>query len=74
MYEDLPLHLKPDASSETVIIPEGTDICFLATDMEEWILVKGKNGIQGYMQVADTKIVDLDKLAAEVISDLHFFD
>lgn len=74
LYEDLPLRLKPDASSENVVIPADTEIYFLATDMEEWILVKGKNGIQGYMQVADTKIVDMDKLAAEVISDLHFFD
>jgi len=74
LYEDLPIHSKPDASSETIIIPADTDIYFLATDLEEWILVKGKNGSQGYMQVADEKIVDLSKPAYEVISDLYFYD
>lgn len=74
LYEDLPVHSRPDASSGISFIPADTEVCFLATDMKEWILVKGKNGDKGYMQVADGKIVDLDKIAYKVMSDLYFFD
>lgn len=74
LYEDLPVHSRPDASSGISFIPADTEVYFLATDMKAWILVKGKNGDKGYMQVADGKIVDLDKIAYEVISDLYFFD
>lgn len=74
LYEDLPVHSRPDPSSETIFIPADTGICFLSTDLKEWILVKGKNGDMGYMQVTDKKIVDLDKPADEVISDLDFYD
>lgn len=74
LYEDLPVHSKPDPSSETLFIPADTEIHFLSTDLEQWILVKGKNGDMGYMQVADEKIIDLDKPANEVISNLDFYD
>lgn len=74
LYEDLPVHSRPDVSSGITFIPADIEVYFLATDMKEWILVKGKNGDIGYMQVADGKVVDLDKMAYEVISDLYFFD
>lgn len=74
LYEDLPVHSKPDPSSKTIFIPADTEIHFLSTDLEQWILVKGKNGDMGYMQVADEKIIDLDKPANEVISNLDFYD
>lgn len=74
LYEDLPVHSKPDSSSETIFIPANTEIYFLSTDLKQWILVKGKNGDIGYMQVADEKIIDLNKPANEVISNLDFYD
>lgn len=74
LYEDLPVHSKPDPSSETIILPANTEICFLSTDLEEWILVKDKNGDKGYMQVAGGEIVDLGKPADKVISNLDFYD
>ena len=74
LYEDLPVHSKPDPSSKTIILPANTEICFLSTDLEEWILVKDKNGDKGYMQVAGGEIVDLGKPADKVISNLDFYD
>lgn len=46
----------------------------MSTDLVEWILVKGRNGDEGYMQAADEKIADLAKPAHRVISNLDFFD
>lgn len=74
LYEDLPVHSRPDPASETTFIPADTEIFFLSTDLKEWILVKGKNGDMGYMQVANERIVDLDRPADEVISNLDFYD
>jgi len=38
----------------------------------QWILVKGRDGSRGYMYVKDGMVVDLDKPAKEVFSDLYF--
>ena len=42
--------------------------------MEEWILVRGKDGSKGYLHVKDGNIVDLGVPADQVISDLNYFD
>lgn len=74
LYEDLPVHYEMDETSETTIIPVQSEVFFLGSDMYEWILVKGKDGSKGYMQVADGMVVELDKAADQVFSDLYYFD
>lgn len=74
LYEDLPVYCLPNATSGTSVIPAQAQVYFLKTDMREWILVKGKEGGEGYMRVADGKIVDLGKPAEQVFSDLYYFD
>lgn len=72
LYEDLPVHYECEETSPAAVIPAQEEVYFLGTDMERWILVKGKDGNQGYMLVEDEKIVELDKLAEEVFSGLQF--
>lgn len=74
LYEDLPVHYGMDATSGTTIIPAQEEVFFLGSDQYEWILVRGKDGSRGYMRVAEGEIVELNKPAAQVFSDLYYFD
>lgn len=74
LYADLPVHSQMDVSSKGSMIPAQKEVYFTLTDGEEWILVKGKDGSSGYVQVKDEKVVELDKPASEVFSDLYYFD
>lgn len=74
LYEDLPVYCEWDETSATAVIPAQEEVFFLGTDMEHWILVKGKDGSQGYMFVEDGKIAELNKPAEAVFSGLYFFD
>lgn len=74
LYEDLPVYFEREETSATTVIPAQEQVFFLGTDMERWILVKGKDGSQGYMAVEDGNIVGLNKPAGEVFSDLYFYD
>ena len=74
LYEDLPVYLEREETSVTAVIPAQEEVFFLGTDMERWILVKGKDGSMGYMLVEDGNIVELNKPAEEVFSGLQFSD
>ena len=74
LYEDLPVHLSMDDASGTTTIAANTKVYFMGSDMEEWILVRGKDGSKGYLHVKDGNIVDLGVPADQVISDLNYFD
>lgn len=74
LYEDLPVYYDMDETSATTVIPAQEEVFFLGTDREHWILIKGKDGSQGYMYVEDGNIVGLNKPADQVFSDLQFFD
>ncbi|MCM1303475.1 MAG: YARHG domain-containing protein [Lachnospiraceae bacterium] len=74
LYEDLPVCCEWEETSTMTMIPAQDEVFFLGTDGERWILVKGKDGSQGYMAVEDGIIVSLNKPAEEVFSGLHFFD
>lgn len=74
LYEDLPVHCERDEASGTLMIPAQERVFFLGSDMEQWILVKGRDGTKGYMLVQDGTISELGKAANEVFSDLYFFD
>lgn len=74
LYEDLPVYCEWEETSATTVIPAQKEVFFLGTDREKWILVKGKDGSQGYLLVEDGNIVELDKPAEEVFSGLQFSD
>lgn len=74
LYEELPVHYEMDETSKTTIIPAQTEVFFLGSDMYEWILVRGKDGSQGYMRVEDGMVVESNKAADQVFSDLFFYD
>lgn len=74
LYEDLPVYCEWDGTSAMTVIPAQEEVFFLGTDTKQWILVKGKDGSQGYMLVEDGDIAQLGKPAQQVFSDLRFFD
>lgn len=73
LYTDLPVHYEMDETSATTVIPP-QEVFFLGSDMYEWILVKGKDGSWGYMQVKDGRVVELNEPADRIFSDLYYFD
>ncbi len=72
LYEDLPVYCEQEITSAATVIPAQEEVFFLGTDAEHWILVKGKDGSQGYMFLENEKIEALDKPAEEVFSNLQF--
>lgn len=72
LYEDLPVYCEMDETSVMTVIPAREEVFFLGTDIRNWVLVKGKDGNQGYMLVEDENIVELSKPAEEVFSGLQF--
>lgn len=72
LYVDLPVYYEMQEGADTVVIPAQKQVFFLATDGQEWILVKGKDGTQGYVHVDDKTITNIGKDASEVFSDLNF--
>lgn len=74
LYEDLPVYCEMEETSATTVIPAQEEVFFLGTDRERWILVKGKDGSQGYMLVENGNIVELNKPADQVFSGLQFSD
>lgn len=72
---DLPLYTWMDGSSEdTVLLTAQEEVYFLQSDMESWILVRGKDGTEGYILIEDGNIENVGKPADEVFTNLNFFD
>ena len=70
LYVDLPVYYDMEEGSDTAVIPAQKEVFFMGTDGKEWILVKGKDGTQGYVHVDDGTITNVGKDASEVFSDL----
>ena len=68
------MHYEKDENSDITMIPAQEEVFFLSSDKYQWILVKGKDGSQGYMLVEDGNVVDLNKPADQIFSGLYFFD
>lgn len=73
LYKDLPVYYKPDVEAPILILEAEQDVYFIATDCKEWILVRGANGVEGYIRVKDGTILNIGLPAEEVFSDLYFF-
>lgn len=74
LYMDLPVYYEMSETSKTSVIPAQKEVFFMASDMEEWVLVKGKDGNKGYVHILDGKVTELGLPVEEVFSDLNYFD
>ena len=74
LYEKLPVRVTMNENAPEVVMQKQAEVYFLKSDLKEWILVKGKDGTKGYMQVKNGKVVELGKSANNVFSDLNYFD
>ena len=74
LYEDMTVFLDMDETHLKNVLSAGENVFFLETDGKEWVLVRGKDGTEGYMHIVDGKISGLSKEPQEVFSDLTFSD
>lgn len=70
---DIPVYYSMDAKSPMLTIQAKEKVYFVATDCQEWILVRSESGIQGYIQIKDGKILNVDLPAEKVFTELYFF-
>lgn len=73
LYEDIPIYYMPDENAPLLTLQAGETVYFISTDCKEWILVRGSNGVEGYIHVKDGRILNIGLPAEEVFSDLYFF-
>jgi len=73
LYEDIPIYFEPNENSPMLTLKAGEQVYFIETDCKEWILVRGTNGVEGYIQVKDGQVLNINLPAEEVFSELYFF-
>lgn len=74
LFMDIPLYTSADSSADTVLLTKQDEVYFLQSDLEAWILVRGKDGTEGYIFIEDGNVKNVGRPAEEVFSDLAFFD
>lgn len=73
LYEDIPIYYSPATKSPMLTLKAGEFVYFIETDCKEWILVRGANGVEGYIRVKDGQVLNIGLPAEEVFSELYFF-
>ncbi|MBQ8279288.1 MAG: YARHG domain-containing protein [Roseburia sp.] len=73
LYVDIPVYYSPNTDSPVLTLQAQQAVFFIATDCKEWILVRGADGVEGYIQVKDGQILNIGLPAEEVFSELYFF-
>ncbi len=71
---DLPVYQEMNPNSNTIMMPAQENVYFLKSDLEEWIFVRGKDGTEGYIQIEDGNILNVDMPAEKVFTELNYFD
>lgn len=56
LTQDMTIYAGTTEDSVTFVLPAGERVFCLWTDAEEWIQVKGKSGIRGFVHVKDGKV------------------
>lgn len=81
LLNDLPLHYTMDQDSATFVIPSGSKVFFKECIGQNWVLVHGPNGAEGYVHYdenrADAMFPYLDEMgmdADEVFDGLLVYD
>lgn len=73
LYVELPVYYSMDEGAPTSTMQPQKEVYFIQTDNKEWIFIRSKDGVEGYIHVEDGKITNLGLPAEEVFSDLYFF-
>ncbi len=73
LFVDIPLYYTKDVNAPTRMINAQKEVYFISTDGKEWILVRGKDGIEGYIHIENGQITNIGRPAEEVFSELYFF-
>lgn len=73
LYVELPVYFSMDENSPTIIMKPQDEVYFIKTDNKEWIFIRSKDGVEGYIHVKDGKILNVNLPAEEVLSNLRFF-
>lgn len=73
LYVELPVYYTMSEDAPTITMQPQEEVYFIKTDNKEWIYIRSKDGIEGYIHVEDGKITNLGLPAEEVFSDLWFF-
>lgn len=74
LYVDLPVYVDMNQDSPLRMISAGQKVYFLESDMRNWILVRAKDGTEGYIRVEDGNVLNVSSSADAVFSDLDYFD
>lgn len=69
LQEDLTVYVERDESQLKRVISAQEEVFLLEADTDGWVLVKGKDGVKGYVRVADGKIAGTSLLFDEVFLD-----
>ena len=67
------MYYSMDEAAPTITMQPQEEVYFIQTDNKEWIFIRSKDGVEGYIHVEDGKITNLGLPAEEVFSDLYFF-
>jgi len=73
LYIDIPVYYTMSEESPMYTLQAQEEVYFISTDCKEWILVRGADGVEGYIHVKDCRILNIGLPAEEVFSDLFFF-
>lgn len=71
LTKDIPVHISQDPESGTFTM-KAQPIFFLETDALEWIKIKGKDGMEGYLYITDGMIDGVEENPQDIISGLFF--
>lgn len=74
LNKDLTLYREMDTGSDTVVLKAQDKVFFLYSDGKEWILVKGKDGVQGYMHCDSEHIDGMTESPQEIFEGLQYTD
>ncbi len=73
LYVELPVYFSMDEKSPTITMLPQEEVYFIKTDNKEWIFIRSKDGVEGYIHVKDGMILNVNLPAEEVLSNLRFF-
>ena len=72
LYEDIVVYKRQDENASRTVLPAQENVSFIATDGKEWILLRGKDGTEGYLRIVDGKIAENGQEMENVFSDMFF--
>jgi len=73
LYKELPVYYSMSEGAPTSMMQPQEEVYFIQTDNKEWIFIRSKDGVEGYIHVEDGQITNIGLPAEEVFSDLYFF-